>query len=185
MKLKMGEVYYVEFDDCCIRGEFSSKIVYLGKYDDVLKKYEEIKFENGVKLTTYNGCIFETIKEIFHEITLELEQLKINYNNPSQLIQEIEDLLAKCILTLKKNKDKEYLRKSLVIVYDAIRHTNSKDLSEEQVETIYKVIHEIIRIATTNGSFELKIRREFSKLLLQCNLRILPEPRKENHEDFV
>lgn len=52
--LKIGETYTVKFDDCCVAGEFTSKLIRKESPDDEV----ELAFENGVTLERTWGCEF-------------------------------------------------------------------------------------------------------------------------------
>lgn len=52
LNLVAGRVYDVELRDCCINGEFRSKL---------LKMDDDLIFENGVTLTNFDGCIFTEV----------------------------------------------------------------------------------------------------------------------------
>lgn len=70
MELIIGEVYKVDISDCCVRGEFISKLIEAKDYNDdeelcdvtFLDYGTELKFENGVSLTAWNGVSLELIK---------------------------------------------------------------------------------------------------------------------------
>ena len=69
-ELIIGKEYKVIFDDCCIEGNFTSKLKEFTKYydreDEQLEERPEddqgLIFENGVYLDNYNGCIIEEVK---------------------------------------------------------------------------------------------------------------------------
>ena len=53
-ELKVGLLYKVVIDDCCVAGEFTSK--FLGEVDG------EFVFENGIKLYMTYGCNYEEVE---------------------------------------------------------------------------------------------------------------------------
>jgi hypothetical protein len=63
MKLVIGKTYKVNIEDCCVEGEFTSKLVEAYEYDDdenkvpvTIKDYNtNLIFENGVRLVAMNG----------------------------------------------------------------------------------------------------------------------------------
>lgn len=69
MLLKIGSNYNVDFDDCCVRGNFTSKLVEAKGYNDDGELYDtdnldygvELKFENGVNLTAWNAVVLELV----------------------------------------------------------------------------------------------------------------------------
>lgn len=70
MELVIGATYEVDISDCCVRGEFTSKLIEAKKYGDndemidttFLEYGTELKFENGVSLTAWNGVSLEVVK---------------------------------------------------------------------------------------------------------------------------
>lgn len=64
MKIKVGEVYNVRIEDCCVQGEFKSKLISI-KIDEYNKVFnvneaelfygQELQFENGVTLYNEGG----------------------------------------------------------------------------------------------------------------------------------
>jgi hypothetical protein len=71
MKLVIGKTYKVSIDDCCVEGEFTSKLVEVFSYDDDenIIPVTEIEygvaliFENGVKLVAMNGVSLKELEE--------------------------------------------------------------------------------------------------------------------------
>lgn len=71
MKIEIGAIYKVVIDDCCVRGSFTSKLIKAQDYnhDDELYDTEtisygtELTFENGVRLTAWNGVSLEKTEE--------------------------------------------------------------------------------------------------------------------------
>lgn len=69
MKIEIGATYEVDFDDCCVRGSFTSKLIKAQDYDDnsELRDTEELEygteltFENGVSLTAWNAVSLEQV----------------------------------------------------------------------------------------------------------------------------
>lgn len=63
MKLDIGKSYKIEISDCCVVGEFTSKLVRVRAYDDynnLVDVYEldygvELFFENGVRIEARGG----------------------------------------------------------------------------------------------------------------------------------
>lgn len=63
MKIVVGKEYKVEIEDCCVVGEFTSKLVKAQMYDDDNNPYPasedeygtELFFENGVRLEKMGG----------------------------------------------------------------------------------------------------------------------------------
>lgn len=70
MELIIGATYEVDISDCCVKGEFTSKLIEAKDYNDDEELYDvtileygtELKFENGVSLTAWNGVSLELIK---------------------------------------------------------------------------------------------------------------------------
>ncbi len=61
INLEVGTVYKVELSDCCISGNFTSKLIQKETTEKSEGMYGEIKFENGVVLETWWGCRFEKV----------------------------------------------------------------------------------------------------------------------------
>lgn len=70
MELTIGSIYRVNFDDCCVRGNFTSRLTEAKDenddgemYDtDKLKYGVELKFENDVNLTAWDAVVLELVK---------------------------------------------------------------------------------------------------------------------------
>lgn len=70
MKYKIGSTYKVVINDCCVKGEFTSKLVNT-ILDEIEPEEDDVRglvFENGVTLTVIWGT---EIKEIKDETELE------------------------------------------------------------------------------------------------------------------
>lgn len=69
-KIKIGLTYKVTFDDCCVRGNFTSKLTESQDENDNGELHDtdkleygvELKFENGVNLTAWNAVVLELVK---------------------------------------------------------------------------------------------------------------------------
>lgn len=70
MEVTIGETYKVEIEDCCVKGSFISRLIEAKNYNDdnelcdvtVLEYGAELKFDNGVSLTAWNGVSLELLK---------------------------------------------------------------------------------------------------------------------------
>lgn len=51
---EVGKVYRVTLEDCCIGGEFQSRLTF--------RDEDGMVFENGVTLHEWNGCEFEELR---------------------------------------------------------------------------------------------------------------------------
>lgn len=71
MEIEIGKLYEVDIDDCCVRGNFTSKLIEAKDYNDdeelwdvtVLEYGTELKFENGVNLTAWNGVSLTLVED--------------------------------------------------------------------------------------------------------------------------
>lgn len=71
MEIKVGKTYKVEIYDCCVRGDFTSKLLKAQMYDDDDNPYPvntneygtEAFFENGVRLELMNGVSLTEVNE--------------------------------------------------------------------------------------------------------------------------
>lgn len=60
IRLKEGNTYKVELNDCCIEGGFVSKLEVVRRDED--NDIEFVRFSNGVELTNTLGVAMEEIK---------------------------------------------------------------------------------------------------------------------------
>lgn len=59
--MKIGKIYRVGIEDCCVRGSFKARLIMIDKDDE---GYEEaLHFDNGVVLYHWDGCAYEEVKE--------------------------------------------------------------------------------------------------------------------------
>lgn len=71
MVIEIGKTYKVEIKDCCVEGEFTSKLIKAQMYDDNDNTYPvntdeygtEAFFDNGVRLILMNGVTLTEIIE--------------------------------------------------------------------------------------------------------------------------
>lgn len=72
MEIEVGKVYNVEIEDCCIQGEFTSKLITIKITDDnnvtsnldkadLYHGGQELHFENGVILYNEGGMTCEAV----------------------------------------------------------------------------------------------------------------------------
>ena len=60
--LEVGKTYLVNIEDCCVSGDFTSKLKEK-KIDKWYEEYGTITFENSVFLDTFWGCVITEAKE--------------------------------------------------------------------------------------------------------------------------
>jgi hypothetical protein len=65
-KIGLNETYKVSLDDCCVKGEFTSKITLIKRDDEEPEYLERVEFSNGVTLTEFNAVKFEVDREDSH-----------------------------------------------------------------------------------------------------------------------
>lgn len=61
MKYKIGSTYKVQIDDCCVKGDFTSKLVGTIIEEEDPEEVTGLIFENGVTLTLIWGTSFTEI----------------------------------------------------------------------------------------------------------------------------
>lgn len=58
-KITLNETYKVSFDDCCVKGQFTSKVTLIERDVEEPEYVERVEFSNGVTLTEFNAVRFE------------------------------------------------------------------------------------------------------------------------------
>ncbi len=143
-----------------------------GKYGSLLEDHEKRLQQMELRLVRPHAEEFTT--DIFSNVVSETLLLKKHYNEIHKRLEsfvKIKDLLSECIA--KMTKVDIYRRRSLIIIFDAIKHAYSEDLSEKQVE----ILAGLIMVVTAPSAINKDQFRNIYRSLIVCGFRILPEPK--------
>ena len=111
--------------------------------------------------------LFPKLITILEKLSSEFEQSALRLNN----FIDLKNTLFQLEQEMGKLGD-VYLRKSIVIFFDSIKHSNAEDLTTKQLQAIKEV-----GTLVCNEKLDKEKFREIYKKLLKSELQIIPEPK--------